>query len=327
MAIYRHSSDLPSDARGAVVVVGNFDGVHRGHQAVIAQAKRIADEYSRPLMVLTFEPHPRQVFQPDQASFRLTPLRVKARALEEVGVDHLFVLHFDPAFAAISAEDFVQEVLVNGLGAFHAVIGWDFCFGHKRAGNAELLKTLGKKLGFGVTTVQPVKADNEEIYSSTRIRQYLTEGAPDKAARLLGRPWEVDGRVERGDRRGHTLGFPTANLSLGEYLLATLGVYAVQAGIDQGQDTDWRPGVANLGRRPTVDGNRVQLEVHFFDFDGDLYDQHLRVRLIKFLRKEKKFDGLADLKAQIADDSLQARHLLSDQAQQDRAAARAATNR
>ena len=298
-----------------MVVIGNFDGVHRGHQVLLADARSIADSLSAPLVVLTFEPHPRSVFLPDQPPFRLTSLRAKAHALQDAGVDHLFVQHFDHAFALKSAEAFVAEILVADLAARHVVVGWDFCFGNKRAGNVALLKSMGAKHGFGVTGVDPVMSGGGEIYSSSIIREHLRQGRPAKAAGLLGRPWEIEGRVEPGDRRGRTIGFPTANIGLGDYLCPALGVYAVLAGrdpgVEHGEETRWLSGVANLGRRPTVAGDDIRLEVHFFDFDDDIYGETLRVRLIDFLRPEKKFDGLDALKAQIALDCGQAREILA----------------
>jgi len=317
MAIFRHIDALPPAARGAVVAIGNFDGVHPGHRALIEVAAGEAKRLGAPLSVLTFEPHPRSVFRPQDPPFRLTPLRSKSHALEALGVEHLYVLHFDRAFAAKTAEAFVREILVEGLAARHVVVGWDFCFGHKRAGNAALLRNLGDELGFGVSAVEPVTADNGEVYSSSTVRRYLAEGQPAAAARLLGRPWEIEGRVEQGDQRGRTLGFPTANLALGDYVVPALGVYAVRVMIDEAGESAWYPAVANLGRRPTVGGTRIQLEVHLFDFDQDLYGRHLRVRLIEFLRPEKKFDGLEGLRAQIAEDSLRARDLLAEQRDTD----------
>jgi len=315
MAIFRHTSDLPADARGAVVVIGNFDGVHRGHQLLLADARRQADELGAPMAVLTFEPHPRSVFLPDQPPFRLTSLRAKAHALQQAGVDHLFVQHFDRDFALKPAEAFVTEILVGDLAARHVVVGWDFCFGHKRAGNVALLKSMGAKHGFGVTAVDPVMAGDGAVYSSSIIRDHLRAGRPAKAAELLGRPWEIEGRIEPGEQRGRTIGFPTANMGLGDFLCPALGVYAVLAGrdpgVEHGGETRWHHGVANLGRRPTVGGEGVRLEVHLFDFTEDLYGETLRVRLMDFIRPEKKFDGLDALKAQIALDSGQAREILS----------------
>ncbi len=315
MAIFRHTSDLPAAAKGAVVVIGNFDGVHRGHQLLLADARKLAADLKAPLAVLTFEPHPRSVFLPDQPPFRLTSLRSKAHALQEAGVDHLFVLHFDHAFSLQPAEAFVREFLVRDLAACHVLVGWDFCFGHKRAGNVALLKSMGATHGFGVTAVDPVMTGEGEVYSSSIIRDHLRHGRPAKATELLGRPWEIEGRVEPGDQRGRTIGFATANIHLGDYLCPALGVYAVQAGrdpgVEHGGETLWLTGVANLGQRPTVDGQDVRLEVHLFDFTGDLYGETLRVRLMDFIRPEKKFDGLDALKAQIALDCGRAREILA----------------
>jgi riboflavin kinase / FMN adenylyltransferase len=311
LRIFRHSSGLPSDARGSAVAIGNFDGVHVGHQAVIGAAVAQARALGAPASVLTFEPHPRMLFKPDSEPFRLTPLRPKAHAMEALGVELLVVLAFDRALSEKSAETFVEDVLVAQMGVRHVVVGADFVFGHDRLGNVERLAEMGRRLGFGVTALQPVAGGDGTVYSSTAIRQALEAGDPRRAAALLGRPWEIEGRVEHGDARGRQLGFPTANVGLGDYLRPAFGVYAVEAGVDQGAETEWHPGVANLGRRPTVAGLVERLEVHLFDFDGDLYGRHLRVRLIEFLRPEKKFDGLDALRAQIAQDSAQARAILA----------------
>ncbi len=310
MRIFRHDKVDPAD-RGGVVAVGNFDGVHLGHQAVIGEAGRLARSCGAAHAVLTFEPHPRRLFRPDDPPFRLTPFRVKARRIEAMGVDLLFTLHFDAAFARRRAEDFIEEVLVQGLGARHVVVGYDFVFGHQRRGNAVLLAEKGAALGFGVSTVPPVEAPDGTLYSATRIREHLLAGRPRAAAALLGRPWEIEGRVERGDQRGRTIGFPTANLALDDFLRPLAGVYAVRAGIEEGGATVWRDAVANFGRRPTFGGSDLRLEVHLFDFAGDLYGRHLRVALIEHLRPEQKFAGLEALKAQIAQDAAQARAVLA----------------
>ncbi len=317
MTTFYSSNNIPAQARGAVVAIGNFDGVHLGHQAVLAQARAIADRMDAPLAVLTFEPHPRSVFNPSLPPFRLTPLPAKVEALKSVGVDHVFVLDFTPEFSRRSAEDFMTAVLQSDLGARHIVVGWDFCFGHKRGGDAVLLNARGQDLGFGVTVTEAVKTGDSEIYSSSRIRECLLSGDLSGAAALLGRPWEVDGIVLHGDKRGRTIGFPTANLSMEAYMHPTLGVYAVRAGMKEGSDGNggvyrWIDGVANLGKRPTVEGSRVQLEVHLFDFEEDLYGRFLRVQLVEFIRGEKKFDGLDSLKAQITSDCEQARRILAD---------------
>ena len=309
MHIFRHFENLPAAVQGASIAIGNFDGVHLGHRAVIGEAGRIARDQGIPWAVLSFEPHPRALFTPDAEPFRLTPFRTKARHIEELGVDNLIVLHFDKAFTNLSADDFIGRVLVEALGARHVVSGYDFVFGHKRAGNCELLLRKGQEEGFDFTCVSAVD-DGQTVYSSTAIREYLKAGDPRAAGRLLGRDFEIEGRVEHGDARGRSIGFPTANLHLGEYLRPAHGVYAVRAGLDEGAATKWYDGVANYGSRPTFDGNDTILEAHLFDFDGDLYGRHLRIALVDFLRPEKKFDGIDDLKAQIALDCDNARRIL-----------------
>ncbi|MBP2313215.1 bifunctional riboflavin kinase/FAD synthetase [Azospirillum soli] len=315
MRLFRHTADLPADARGAVVALGNFDGVHRGHQAVIGMAQRIARDLNAPSAVMTFEPHPRSVFRQGEPPFRLSPFRVKARHIEALGVDLLFVCHFDDGFLHQTADAFIEEVLVKGLGVRQVVCGYDFLFGHMRAGDPALLKRAGAVHGFGVTEVGPVADDRGGVYSSTRVRDALVAGQPREAARLLGSPWEVEGRVEQGDQRGRTIGFPTANVELGEYLRPAFGVYAVRAGVDHGPATVWHDGVANLGRRPTVGGTVERLETHLFDFSGDLYGQHLRVQLIDFIRPERKFASFDELKDQIVRDAEAARSILASPAE------------
>jgi riboflavin kinase / FMN adenylyltransferase len=311
MRIFRHYEELPAVVRGGVVALGNFDGVHLGHQAVIGKALDLAKSLGAPAGVMTFEPHPRSVFTPDQPPFRLTPFRIKARLIEALSVDFLLMQHFDKAFAGHTAEQFIEEVLLRGLGVRAVVVGYDFCFGKGRQGSVEMLRGRPE---FQTVTVDAQTGPDGQTYSSNLIRQSLLDGKPDMAARILGRPWEIEGRVETGDQRGRTIGFPTANLHLGDYMRPALGVYAVRAGIDQGTGTVWHDGVANLGRRPTFDKQDEILEAHLFDFDGDLYGRHLRVALAGYIRPERKFDGLPALKAQIAADCDTARVLLSEAA-------------
>ena len=312
MRIFRHFNNLPGETRDAAIAIGNFDGVHRGHQAVIAEAGRIAGDTGVQWGVLTFEPHPRRVLKPDSEPFRLTPFRLKARHLEAMGVDFLVMLRFDVAFSRRPAETFVEETLVEGLAARHVVSGYDFAFGHKRRGNSELLLGMGRQRGFGFTCVMALGDEAGDTYSSTWARRCLRDGDPASAARVLGRFFEIEGRVARGDERGRTIGYPTANVPLGDYVCPALGVYAVKAGIDERSGTVWRAAVANIGRRPTFGGDGVVLEAHLFDFDGDLYGRHLRVALVDYLRPEKKFDGIDELKAQIANDTSRARQILAD---------------
>jgi len=309
MRIIRHPTAPPPEARGAVVAIGNFDGIHLGHQAVIGIAQERAQAIAAPAGIVTFEPHPRSVFNPGTPPFRLTPFRVKAQLLRRLGLDFMIDLHFDLAFAARSAEDFVREILARGLAIRHAVVGYDFVFGNRRRGTAALLTQMGSEHGFDVTTVEPVQAGGGAIYSSTRIRELLAAGKPREAASLLGRFWEIDGRVEHGDHRGRTIGFPTANLLLADYLRPGAGVYAVRAAF--GRNGRWWKAVANFGRRPTFGGSDLRLEVHLFDFAGDLYGKHLRVQLVDYIRPEQKFSGLEALKAQIATDAEAARQILA----------------
>ncbi|MDB5364239.1 MAG: riboflavin kinase [Rhodospirillales bacterium] len=309
MRLFRHTNDLPSDARGAVVALGNFDGVHLGHREVVARAGAIARDQGRPLGVVTFEPHPRSLFRPDDPPFRLTPLRPKAHALEALGVDLLYVLHFDRSLSEKSAADFVAQVLVGDLGIAHAVAGWDFVFGNKRHGDMALLRDEGARHGFGVEEIRPIEGGGA-VVSSTRVRELLVAGEARQAAALLGRTWEVDGHVLHGDARGRHLGWPTANLELGEYLRPAYGIYAVRAAIDEPQPL-WRGGVANLGVRPMWRTEQPMLEVHLFDFAGDLYGRVLRVQLVERLRAEAEFDDVEALKSQIARDALDARAALA----------------
>lgn len=312
MKLFRHWDALPTEVCGSVVALGNFDGVHCGHRAVIATAQRIAAESGGLPAVLTFEPHPRAVFRPQEPPFRLTPLRVKARLLEAQGVAALFVLHFDSGFWHKSAENFVRDVLVAGLRVRHVVAGYDFLFGHRRTGDVHRLVRMGAELGFAVTEVGPVADPCGGVFSSTRVREALLAGRPEEATRLLGHPWEIEGRVETGDRIGRTLGFPTANFGFGDYLRPAFGVYAVRAGVDAGAETTWYQGVANLGHRPTVAGPSERVEVHLLDFSGDLYGRHLRVQLIQHLRPEQKFPDLAALRAQIVEDCRLSRIILQE---------------
>ncbi|MDP2213866.1 bifunctional riboflavin kinase/FAD synthetase [Phenylobacterium sp.] len=310
MQIIRHYEHVPPGLRGAVYALGNFDGVHLGHQQVIGKAAEIANEMGAPLGVLVFEPHPQQFFFPDRPFFRLTPFRAKARLLEGMGVDILAALPFDQAMSQKLAPEFVLDVLVNGLHAVHVVAGYDFRFGKGRGGDAAALSYMGGMEGYGVSIVEEVQSGGV-TYSSTRIRELLANGDPRGAAALLGHWWTVETHIQQGDRRGRTIGFPTANLSLEEHVLPALGVYAVKVEIEDGPHKGVYDGVANVGRRPTFDKQDVLLEAHIFDFEGDIYGIHAAVSFIEYLRPERKFDGLDSLKAQIAKDSVRARDVLA----------------
>lgn len=313
MLLLRHHEDVPDRAKGAVVTLGNFDGFHKGHQAVLTRAAEVASEIAAPLAVLTTEPHPQSFFSPETPPFRLMSLRTKAHALETFGVDVLFVLTFNQDLADMLAQDFITDILIDALGAKHFVAGYDYRFGKGRSGNVDVLRQMGGEESIGVTIVEPI-AENGDIYSSTLIRQHLRDGQPVAAAELMGHWWTLEGRVEYGDQRGRTIGFPTANLILKDYMQPAFGVYAVRGDIADGPHKGRFEGVANLGRRPTFGENDVNFEIHMFDFSGDIYGAHLRVDVVDFIRPEQKFDGLDDLKRQIERDSAEARRLLADPA-------------
>jgi riboflavin kinase/FMN adenylyltransferase len=325
MRIFRHFADVPDTLKGGIVAIGNFDGVHLGHRALILEAAAQARARGVPLAVLSFEPHPQEYFRGlkgetgDAECFRLTPLRVKARLLAELGVDALFALPFDAEMARRIPAQFVQEVLLDGLGVKGVVVGRDFEFGKGRAGNLAALSYMGEMEGFTVTPFDTVLAlpgedgAGGEKISSTRIRTLLKEARPQEAARLLGRWWEIEARVEHGDARGRQMGFPTANMHLSHCLAPAFGVYAVMVSIlDNDRIVQRHAGVANFGIRPMYRTQVPLLETHLFDFDGDLYGKYLSVELVRWLRPEAKFPDLDALIAQIATDAAQARAILAD---------------
>ncbi|MBW4036524.1 MAG: bifunctional riboflavin kinase/FAD synthetase [Proteobacteria bacterium] len=303
--IVRDWRAVPTEARGASVALGNFDGVHRGHIKVLQAAH--AARPDAPRAVLSFAPHPREFFRPDDPPFRLTLEAERAAALQAQGVDILYELRFDRAFAMSPATDFIGDILHRGIGACHLACGADFAFGHRRGGDVALLRTEAEALGIGLSIV-PHLDDAEGPISSTRIRRLLQDGYPERAAALLGRPHTIRGIVAHGDARGRTIGFPTANIALGRHLEPARGVYAVTATLPDGRVVR---GVANIGRRPTVaEGAIARLEAHLFDFDGDLYGQDLAVSLHHFIRDERKFESFAALQAQIVRDAEEAKDRL-----------------
>ena len=312
MQIFRHTDSLPAAARGAVLCLGNFDGFHRGHQAVFLTAHRIAAEAGAPLGALTTEPHPRQFFAKGKVPFRLTSFRTKAHLFEQFGLDLLVVLHFDAALAATEPLDFVRQILIERLSVSHIVVGYDYRFGKGRAGTSDLLVEEGKRSGFGLTVVEPAK-EGVEVFSSTAIRGHLQAGRVIAAAEQLGHWWAVEGVVRHGRKLGRNLGFPTANVLLEDYIQPAHAIYAVRVVIE-GDDTI-HDAVASFGTRPTVEGGgEPLLEVYFLDGDHELYDRHLTVEFVEFLRPEAKFDSLEALKAQIAADCDAARAILADPA-------------
>jgi len=300
-------SAVPSQFRGAVVALGNFDGFHLGHQAVAGRAIARARAEGRPAIVATFDPHPMRLFNPDAPPFRLTSLDQRQRLFAAAGADAMLVFPFDRALASLTAEAFATERLVAAIGAAAVITGDDFTFGKGRGGNVEVLETLGGRLGFTVETVVPVSHHGEPV-SSSRIRALLQSARPRDAAELLTRPFAIEGTVEPGAQLGRQLGWPTANLRLGKYLRPSYGIYAVRGRLGDGRVVD---GVASLGIRPTFEPPVELLEPHFFDFSGDLYGQTIEVELIEYLRVEAKFDTLEALEAQIAADAARARIALS----------------
>ncbi|HMJ92934.1 MAG TPA: bifunctional riboflavin kinase/FAD synthetase [Allosphingosinicella sp.] len=300
-------SAVPERLRGGIVALGNFDGFHRGHQAVVGRAVERARAEGRPVLVATFDPHPVRFFKPDVPPFRLTSLNQRERLFGEAGADAMLVFRFDASLAALTAEQFVAERLVGLIGAAGAVTGEDFTFGKGRGGTIEVLERLGAEHGFSVDSVAPV-ADGGEPVSSSRIREALQAGDCETAAALLTRPFAIEGVVEPGDKRGRTIGYPTANMQLGTYLRPRFGIYAVRGRLPNGTCLD---GAANLGIRPTFEPPRELLEPYFFDFEGDLYGQTIEVELISFIRPEERFETIEALKARMAIDCEEARNRLT----------------
>jgi len=309
MKIIRHVETIPCECRGSVVVLGNFDGFHKGHQKVIGMAGKIAADMNTALTVLSMEPHPRMYFNPSQKEFRLNSFRTKAHLLENFGVDQFIVLPFDNELATMEAQDFVLDLLLEKIGALHVVVGYDYCFGAGRRGGVNVLGWLSDQEQFGLTVVEKVMED-DHIYSSSNIRATLEIGDVRKVADRLGHWWHVEGHVRKGDQRGRTIDFPTANLLLEGYKEPKYGVYAVRIIIEDGPAKGTWDAIANIGRRPTFDKKDVLLESHIFDFNHDIYEQPIKVEFVDFIREEQKFSCIDDLRAQIKKDYVVARALL-----------------
>ena len=303
---------IPDTLRGAIVALGNFDGFHLGHQAVVGRAIQRGFHERRPVIVATFDPHPVKFFKPDVAPFRLTTLDQRERVFAHAGADAMLVFQFDKALAVTSAEDFVHDVLAQQMGAAGVVTGDDFTFGRGRKGDVAALKALGQECGVIAEAVTPVLLGETRI-SSGRIREALQEGDIATATHFLTRDYAIEGVVHRGDARGRELGYPTANLELGDYQRPRYGIYAVRVALDANGPNGGseRPGVASLGVRPTFDPPQELLEAHLFDFDGDLYGRKIEVALHGFIREEKKFDNPGALVAAMRDDEAAARRLLA----------------
>jgi riboflavin kinase / FMN adenylyltransferase len=306
MQVVHGHSHVPITARSAVVAIGNFDGVHLGHRVLLNEAVRLGKSLGRPSGAMVFEPLPREYFQPNEQHFRITPLKRKLAIFEKIGLKVAFVEPFDHLLAGLKADEFIERVLVAGLGVSHVIIGYDFYFGHKRGGNPELMVHAGERLGFGVTIVPPV-AEAGEAFSSSGVRLHLAQGDVKGAAHMLGENWRVAGKVVGGAKRGTGLGYPTANVPMPKGTGLGHGIYAVRAHVDGLTHA----AAAYLGTRPTFDDGMPVLEVFLFDFDGDLYGHEMDVEFVDFLRGDRKFSSEAELVAQMHADVARARVILA----------------
>lgn len=317
MKTIRSISGIPAEQKPSVIVLGNFDGFHKGHQVVVGEAGRIAKKDDLPLAVFTTEPHPRSFFAAlsgkPQENFRLTAFKERRHLLEKFGVDILYVLNFDEKLASTQAEDFVQNILIDTLKAKHIVVGYDYRFGKGRVGDVNLLDDLSKRLNFGLTVINPVainESDDGVIYSSSLVRDAIKAGKVKQAAKMLGHWWTINGVVIDGDKRGRELGYPTANIDFGDSLVPLHGIYAVRLRIN---DSDEQfEGVANIGRRPTFGAGKELLEVYIFDFEQDIYGIELEVEIVDFIRTEENFENIEELVEYIEKDCIAARKILAD---------------
>ncbi len=307
MRYLRDTTYMDAADKGASAAIGNFDGVHLGHQAVLQVA---AEAAAAPLGVVTFEPHPREYFSPNSPPFRLMNAAARAHRLESLGVERLYELRFNERLANLTPEAFCADILAGELGLAHVTVGADFCFGKNRAGNSALLQKLGPELGFGVTIAVLIETKGIAV-SSTKIREALSEGRPEDAAAMLGHLHRIEGAVIRGDQRGRELGYPTANMSIDGLFPPKFGVYAVKVDVLTGEHAGPYTGVASAGVRPMFGKNHPNIETHVFDFKGDLYGANLSVALVAYLRPEKKFDSLDALIAQMDADSARAQEILA----------------
>ena len=298
--------DLANAPKNAVIALGNFDGLHLGHRAIIAQTKRIADEKKRPLALMTFEPHPREVLAKNAPPLRIYSLRSKLETIAQLGVESVLLVRFNPAFASLSADDFTQQILRGQLQAAHVVTGENFYFGKGRGGNKQLLEQAAQKGDFGYTALPPVTGADGQMISSSAIRTLLGEGQVKAAGELLGAPYHISGHVVRGQQQGRVLGYPTANIALGTLFRPRFGIYAVRAYVDGKHYA----AVASLGVKPTFGEFAPMLEVHLFNEKQDLYGRRMRVEFVEFIRAEEKFASSQALVAQMADDCEKAKIIL-----------------
>lgn len=304
MRFFHSWRKVPEAYQNAVIAVGNFDGFHLGHHAVVEKAVEVGKEMNRPVMLMTFEPHPSAFFRPGGRTFRITPIRAKVRAICTLPIDGFFVFPFNRAFADMTAKQFVDNVLIGGLHAAALVVGEDYGFGHNREGDVEYLQKNYPALP--VYPVAKLRDFNGEIISSSRIRAFIRDGHVAQAAKLTGRPFEIEGYVVHGFKRGRVIGFPTINIEPHDSIVPRLGVYAAKVLLDG----EWKPALANIGTRPTVDGEGILLEAHILNYNGDLYGKRLRVQLTEFIRPEQKFASLIELKRQIEQDMNQIKRIL-----------------
>ena len=311
MRIIRDTHFIDPNDRGAAAAIGNFDGVHLGHQAVIDLTRKAAADAGTPLGIMTFEPHPRSYFSNDSIPFRLMNAEARAHRLEKLGVEKLYEVPFNDALASLSARDFAQTIIADQLGLKHVVVGADFCFGQGRKGNAKTLADMGAEMGFGVTIAPMMQVGDADI-SSTAIRQALSDGRPADAAKMLGHWHRLENIVIRGDQRGRDLGYPTANMSIDGLHPPKFGVYAVKIDVRDGPHAGSYNGAASIGVRPMFGKNRPNCETFIFDFKGDLYGTTVSVALVAYLRPELKFVGLEPLITQMDADCVTAREILAN---------------
>ena len=308
MQIFRDYKNLPAEVKGSTVVIGNFDGLHNGHRMLIELARKKSKEAENKLLILTFDPHPRRYFMPDAPPFLITPNKHHEELLATTKADYALYLKFDQELAHLSADDFMQVILKDALGAKQIVIGDDFCFGKGRKGNLDTLKDAG----FHVTALGKIVDHGGRRYSSSRIRDAISGGDMKKAQLIMGHPFEIRGAVIHGDKRGRELGYPTANIRMGDYIHPAYGVYACQVKIE-GEDV-WRAAATNIGIRPMFESPEALIEAFILDYSGDLYDKVLRVRPLRKVRDEMKFESLDELIAQIEQDCIKVREIMADKA-------------
>lgn len=306
MKIFTNNSPITSQYRDSVLIIGNFDGVHKGHAALIKQAIEHAKKHHKPVGLLTFEPHPRTLFQSNESAFRITPPALKREKIKETGLDFMIELEFTRDLAQKSADDFVKNILINNIGASHIFIGADFHFGQNRTGNVGTITSHG----LSVTSADIVNDDQGQKYSASQARSYIRRGMISQANDVLGWNWEIRGEIIHGDKRGREMGFPTANIPLGDTIHPAFGVYATLVQID-GEDL-WRAAATNIGIRPMFETDHALIEAHILDYEGDLYGKQLRIRPIKKIRDEVKYDSLDNLITQIEKDCKETRHILTN---------------